>query len=318
MRKQNQIIAVVCADLHLSLKPPIARAGEPDWFEAMARPLREMKELADYNQVPIFCAGDVFDRWNPPPELINFALRELPKMYAVAGQHDLPHHSHEQIKRSAFWTMVMQDRITVVPPEGIYVQCTDSGTSCMLYGFGWNQPVQKPDKKFGCDRFVALLHEYKWLTSSTGFVGAMAEQRISHDPFLGFKTVIIGDNHRPFEVEAAQESTDGCYVFNCGGFMRRKSDDAHAPRIGVLFEDGRVRPHPLNTSKDVFVPVVQQSTKADAVGMEAFFHELRTLQGATLDYVAALKDMMKSERLSPGVRALLVAALEENDGGNGG
>ena len=29
------VIAVLCSDMHLSLKSPVARSAEPDWFQAM-------------------------------------------------------------------------------------------------------------------------------------------------------------------------------------------------------------------------------------------------------------------------------------------
>src|SRR4051812_12555947 len=64
-----------CSDIHLSHKPPIARSAEPCWYSAMQRQLDELRSVALELDVPIFVAGDIFDRWNPPPELINFAIR---------------------------------------------------------------------------------------------------------------------------------------------------------------------------------------------------------------------------------------------------
>ena len=115
------VIALLVGDIHLSAKAPLCRAKEPDWFEAMARPLMELVDLQ--KQIgkesdgipPILCAGDVFDRWNSPPELINFALEYLPpQMYSIPGQHDLPNHNYNEIDRSAYWTLVAANKITNV------------------------------------------------------------------------------------------------------------------------------------------------------------------------------------------------------------
>ena len=104
-------IAILCSDLHLSHRPPLARAREPDWYEAMMHPLDELDDLTGDN-LPVICGGDVFDKWNSPPELINFALAELPgTMESVAGQHDLPHHSWPERRKSAYWTLVESGKI---------------------------------------------------------------------------------------------------------------------------------------------------------------------------------------------------------------
>ena len=108
MRSKNteNIIAIFAADLHLSLKAPIWRSTEQDWFEAMLRPLVELRTLATLHNCPIVYAGDIFDKWNSPPELINFAIEHLPKGHAIPGQHDLPLHNYEDIRKSAYWTLV--------------------------------------------------------------------------------------------------------------------------------------------------------------------------------------------------------------------
>ena len=38
-KKSPQVLAILCSDLHLQMKPPVARSAEPDWFAAMRRPL---------------------------------------------------------------------------------------------------------------------------------------------------------------------------------------------------------------------------------------------------------------------------------------
>ena len=116
MRQKTRVVAIACADIHLQHTAPICRSGEPDWYAAMARPLEELRGLQENYDCPILCAGDVFNHWNNcPPELINWAIKHLPKMYAIPGQHDLPQHRLDDVRKSAYWTMVEAGVIENLP-----------------------------------------------------------------------------------------------------------------------------------------------------------------------------------------------------------
>jgi len=108
----SNVIAILCSDIHLCHTPPVARSAEPDWYVAMERQLDELRAVAEQHGAPIVCAGDIFDRWNSPPELINFAIQSSPKMHSIPGQHDLPHHRYEDMQRSAYWTLVAAGVLT--------------------------------------------------------------------------------------------------------------------------------------------------------------------------------------------------------------
>ena len=59
-RKPSDIAAILVADIHLSHSPPVARSAEENWYEAMARPLNQLRNLAEKWRAPVICAGDVF------------------------------------------------------------------------------------------------------------------------------------------------------------------------------------------------------------------------------------------------------------------
>jgi len=80
MQSESKVIAIICSDLHLSLKPPVFRSDEPDWFAAMQRPLDEIRRLQKHYGCDVLCCGDVFNDWNSSAELINWAVERLPKM----------------------------------------------------------------------------------------------------------------------------------------------------------------------------------------------------------------------------------------------
>ena len=45
--------------------------------------------------------ANIYTKW---PELINWAIKHLPPMLAVPGQHDLPYHDYKELGRSAYAT----------------------------------------------------------------------------------------------------------------------------------------------------------------------------------------------------------------------
>src|SRR5574340_1610341 len=76
-------VAILCSDIHLSHRPPLARACEDDWYGVQAGYLQQVFTLAGdvgkprgMRGVPIVIAGDIFDKPQPPVELVNFALRQ--------------------------------------------------------------------------------------------------------------------------------------------------------------------------------------------------------------------------------------------------
>ncbi len=135
---KTRTIAIAVADLHLSLNPPLARAAEPNWLDAMSRPLKELRELAEKLNVPILCSGDVLDRWNSSAELINFAIEHLPWMHAIPGQHDLPLHSLVDIHKSAYWTLVKAGNIWHINGK----QQDVAGFLGTVSAFPWGVPVE--------------------------------------------------------------------------------------------------------------------------------------------------------------------------------
>lgn len=213
--------------------------------------------LSRKGAIPIFCAGDIFDRWNSPPELINFAIKHLPTMYAVPGQHDLPLHNYQDIKKSAYWTLVEAGKVIDLKPyKPISVWPTGAKQPISVVGFPWGaqlkpfvsverngQPLTKAAKK------LAVVHSYCWIDGNS-YPGAPENKTAKEQmrQLAGFDVAVFGDNHKGFLV-----GTGDATAFNCGGFMRRKFDELdYKPQVGFMLETGQVVPHYLDTSKDEF------------------------------------------------------------------
>lgn len=308
MRQQDQVIAIVCADIHLTLRPPRARRKEEDWLKAMKRSLDELEGLAKYYKAPILCAGDIFDHWKVEPELINFALGNLPEMIAIPGQHDLPLHNHKLIKKSAFWTLVLAGKIHPVFPKRPFVQ-----GNLMVCGFPYGMPLKSTTTDKSNFYKIALVHAYLW-KEGYAYQGAAAEAEVSHihKHVTGYHAVIYGDNHSGFK-----EIVNGVPIFNCGTFFRRRTtDERYYPTVGLVCSSGAIISHRLCISKDAIETAIDIEEEDLRYGtlLEAddLVAGMLSLQNRQYDFAEALKIAMQNQRIKPGVKRIILEVLERD------
>ncbi len=302
----KEVVAILCSDLHLSQKPPLARSSEEDWFKAMARSLRQLLDLSVQYQAPPICSGDLFDRWNAPAELINFALANAPHMYALPGQHDLPNHSYKDIRRSAYWTLVEAGKIENIPPLGeVNIQGVQP---IRLHGFPFGFPIQPLDNPHDLILEIAVVHSYWWI-KNTGYHNAPDSSRVGmhKDRFRGYDVVVIGDNHTPWHCKVGDT-----LLWNNGGFMRRKIDEVdYQPSVGLLHADGTITRHFLDCSKDKFLEPEKRTGVLELEGMQDFIEEVNQLSDSVIDFEDALKRFCHRKRIHPDVRKYVLQAMEK-------
>jgi len=282
----KQVISIHCADMHLRQTAPVARSAEPDWFEAMGRYTKQLKELQnDYNGVPVFCSGDVFHKWNSTPELINWAIRNLPTMYCVPGQHDLPHHSYEFSRKSAYETLVLAGRIKNI--EGMMLV-----NDMAVYGFGWTEDVWPPD--LSSRTKVAIIHDYIWVNGKK-YSGAPNEAKLEgwKNRLKGYDAAFFGDNHKGFVRKIGD-----CNVMNCGCLFPSNSDEIdYKPAVGLLFDDGSIERILLDTLQDKWLTDDVITGDRDDVKFARLLEELNSVVHDTgVDFTEAINKALKSSK----------------------
>lgn len=298
-----QSIAILASDIHLSHKPPIFRSEEPDWYATQKRYLDELAGLASERVVPIVYAGDIFDKWNSPAELINFAIDNLPPGCAIPGQHDLPNHRYEDIQKSAYWTL---HKAEVIDDLGrTFVR----NNQLALFPFPWGKTVQPASDTFDIYEGVmlAIVHSYIWQDEKTCYPGAVLSQHVKGYDLTGYDAAVFGDNHKGFIARY-----NDCNIMNCGTFMIRKSDErAYRPMVGILYEDGSIKPYYLDTSKDVYCEseIVEKVEKVQQ-HFDHFIQDLRTLGMDALDFRQAIKHRLDNENVSLQVRQAVLEAID--------
>lgn len=287
--RDKSVIAVLCSDIHLSMKPPVCRGLDvDDWFAVMADYLDQLKDAASSHHVPVVCAGDIFDKWNAPAELINFAIANLPEgVYAIPGQHDLPEHNYSEMNRSAYGTLVEAGAIIDLREP------TQASASLMLHPFPWGfdiEPLEKQDDDF---IHLAVIHKYCWKAGKS-YPGAPETQQASayRKQLKGYHAALFGDNHKGFTAKAGK-----CSVLNNGGFMRRKKDEIdYQPCIGLLYEDGTVARMELDISIDSFDTNPEYESDETDFNLNEFIKELDNLGEGDLDFVEQVKRVLETKQ----------------------
>jgi len=318
-----KVIAVTCSDIHLTLTAPISRSTEPDWLEAQGRVLDQVRAISEEHQAPIIYAGDIFHKYNAPPELINWAMRRLPFGYAVPGQHDLPLHNYDDIKKSAYWTLVESGKLidlewSVPVWEETFGEIYSRNCELMLHGFPWGKDIRFPNdvsfEQYRNPIHLAVVHKYIWKAGKT-YVGAPEQEKLSaYESILkGFDAATFGDNHKAFDGVAGD-----CAVINTGCLIRRKADEINnRPTVGLVYmlENGSVQtmPHYLDTSEDLWS--LDESMTADAElvkeDMGRFLKELRSLNSDEYNFKDAVTQFLATNKVSEGVKSILVEVLED-------
>tara|TARA_A100000171_G_scaffold53079_1_gene76342 strand:+ start:22038 stop:22949 length:912 start_codon:yes stop_codon:yes gene_type:complete len=303
------VIAIMVSDLHLTLNAPICRK-EDDWLDVQAGYLQQLKTLQEeHSNCPIFCAGDIFDKWNPPHELVNFALEHLPdNMLTVPGQHDLPNHRIEDMHRSGYGVLVNCGKISDLSGGACEYLLFDT----IVRGFGWGEEIEPLEASSKFRNMVLMAHEYIWIRGKS-YPGASNNAKLTDKKssrFFNYTHALFGDNHKGFLTKCGK-----CQVYNNGTFIRRKSDEiVYEPTVALLYEEGDVQIHHLDTRKDEFVDA-ELFVEKESVDITQFIEELKGMQESGLNFVEAVENHIRSDgkKLSKETKNYIIKALKDDE-----
>lgn len=306
----GHIVAILTADIHFSHVPPLMRSGEPDWYEVMYRSWQEIKFLQSQYMCPVIIAGDITHKWNEPAELISFIIRMFSnvEVYACAGNHDLPNHSHDEIQRSALWTVFESKKIKLLSNEPLELDFI------RLHGFPWGTKLEplidRMDKKNDMLLDVAICHHFVW-TKDTGYEGAPEDCRLKNikEKLKGYDVALLGDNHHT----VFRPSNDEVTIFNPGTLMRRTAHDLdHKPCVGLLHANGEIKVHYLDTSKDIYLNKDEMAKmKKDKANFSDFVDGLTNLGDSEFDFPSAIKAFLQRTDISDATRKQVIKMMND-------
>lgn len=309
MSTVRQDVAAICvADIHLSLNPPLWRSNESDWFAAMKRSLDEIVFLQKEYDCPVLCAGDIFHKWNSLPEVVNFAIDNLPdKMYCIPGQHDLPLHNLDDIEKSAYWTLVQAGKIT-----NINDLINIASSEITLYGTPFGKKI-KPITHESTFLQIAVVHEYTWIKGHS-YPGASKDSLLGYKAVLyhdqkwkGYDIVIYGDNHKGFQATNNKKTT---WFWNCGSLMRRNSDQInYNPRIGIIYKDGTMAPQHLQLHNEKYLEISDEHIGEDLIDLKQLIRELEKLDSNDLDFREMMEQHLKKNNINKSICNIILKAM---------
>ena len=307
----TETIAILCSDIHFSRNPPAARSSEPDWYKAMGRQWDEVYEISNNGQLPIIIAGDIFDRWNSPPELINFVIdvfSPFADVLAIPGQHDLPNHVYEERYRSAYGTLERAGAIRNL--DNCNGVALNDNADAWLFPFPWGLEIEGVEKEDPPPPAkVAVCHSFICFEAS--FPGSEEQTVEKYLPKLkGYDVAVFGDNHRGFKYWAEDSDTKeqiGLTILNCGTFYRRHSTEIdYKPMVGLLQSDGTIKTHYLDVSQDEFLSKSDLKDKIEETAeFRELMDELKQLGPDSLDFRQALRCYMERQDTDPVVREVV-------------
>ena len=300
-------IACLTSDWHLSHTAPVARSAETDWYSVQLRYVNQVKEIA--GDLPIICAGDLFDKCGAgnkliPNELINWSIEHLPHLFGIPGQHDLYGHNYDDIHKSAYWTLVQAGKITDLKPN-MAKPIPVKSKGLWAYGCPWGAKVKTPEPTPHFTGIkLAVIHAYIW-TSKHKHPAATNDTNKSRwaERLRGYDAAVFGDNHDGWV------SDIGTPVINTGTLMRRKQDERHyQPHVGLLYDDGHIERVPLDCSEDKFIDVTLLREAFESEGrIEELLEYLRGVSSEEITFEDAVRRAM--DGVSPVAAQLIEGVL---------
>lgn len=266
-------IAIFVSDIHLREQAP--RSRKDDFWNTQWDKLSQIKNIAEnYNTdwgVPIFCSGDLFHHWKPSPELLSKAIVNLPFMYVIPGQHDLPNHNIDLLHKSGLDTLEKANAIKIIRDEPIVFNFHRKGVSNFIVcAFQWGKQIEEIS---GTAQFksVAMIHQLitEGKDQLTEYGNGSTADSIMKKA-KGFDLIVAGDNHKTFSVKKGNQ-----ILINPGSMMRNNIDQIdHKPCV-YLWDGEDVEPVYLSIKEDVFDLTKKDTEFEKTLKINAFIEHLK-------------------------------------------
>lgn len=257
---------IITADWHIRNTRPRCRIDE-DWIKTQQRALNQIAEICENKNAPLMVVGDIFNSNSDTSfECINMVQKladYIGGIYILAGNHDLPYHSSENIDKSAIGVLLQSENVFKIEDysDEFSAPNFDEERNSMLYMFIHTLTIPSKDKPefIECETPESLLEKYptaKW--------------------------IFTGDYHKNFVYKK-----DGRYVINPGCLIRQVSDMKDY-QCGVYFVD---------TEKEIieFIPIIDNEELVNdeyiirenerEVRIESFVNKLKDVESVSLDFI---------------------------------
>ena len=291
--KHKKPDAILCADIHLREKKPIARTD--DYYKTQWRKLKFISDLQEKYGCAIINAGDLFNHWKPSPQLLTETMQFFPKgdFYTIYGQHDLPNHNLKLAYRSGIATLQEAKRVIVLHGRHygqgeMILNYTDmDGNPPKFQMLVWHYMTYKDEKPFPQHKGPSALRILK--------------------KYPQYDLIVTGDNHIPFV-----EEYKGRMLVNPGSMMRITAKQIdHKPRVYLWYAD-------TNTVTPVYLPIEEGVISREHIDkvqdrddrIDAFITKLSGDWEAEMSFEDNLKKAVNANKIPKLVQDIIYKAIE--------
>jgi DNA repair exonuclease SbcCD nuclease subunit len=282
------------ADWHLRGERPRCRT-DLDWLESQRRDVAYIVEMANKHADMLVIAGDIFHLPRVATEVVNMALEELGRakvpVQILAGNHDLPYHSYENVERCSFGTLRRAGFLQEI-----------SGPSYPICG--WPFGLDK-----ACPSPVRVLHRLVFPNAEARpieGIGFTAEEILAEFPES--RLIITGDYHHSFVFEGENGRTlinPGCINIQAADMI------GYQPVIALVDTDThKCSWFQIPAAADsVVTDEYLTEAKARDERIEAFLDAVAKGGGVTLSFTDNVE--RKSVGLKKGVQSKVYSIMRE-------
>lgn len=279
---------LVVADLHLRHDRPICRADE-DWMKSQETDLGNIQKIIkEKGCEEVWLLGDIFHRPVEPPEVVNLAIDAFSywhhshgngcSIYAIAGNHDLEHHSLKNWQKSSLSNLF---GMWMIHPFGDRPQSIDIGA----YDFGDEDKEENPHSSdvVLCHKLVFKDDKMKGLITN----GWTAEDMVKKFPSA--VTILMGDYHEGWDTKIGntQLAMIGCMNIQSGKLKDYK------PRVAI-FDDETFELEfvelPQDHVKITTEHLVEQKLRDDK--LERCMNAMEKCESMEFDFVENLRELV--------------------------
>lgn len=257
---------IITADWHIRNTKPRCRVDE-DWIKTQQKALNQIAEICENKNAPLMVVGDIFNSNSDTSfECINMVQKladYIGGIYILAGNHDLPFHSSENIDKSAIGVLLQSENIYKIEDysDDFSAPNFDEERNPMPYMFIHTLTIPSKDKPdfIQCETPESLLEKYptaKW--------------------------IFTGDYHRNFVYEK-----NGRYVINPGCLIRQVSDmkDYQSGAYFVDTEKQIIEFIPIIDNEELVNDeyIIRENEREERI--ESFVNKLKDVESVSLDFI---------------------------------
>lgn len=298
--------AVLCSDLHIRPDTPACR--KDDYGKAQESKIDFILDLCKKYDCKMLVSGDfghksLNDGW--PTELLRWAIDKFKEVRPVVipGQHDLPSHRIENIKKSGIGVLHAAGAIQIINEPTSFL--SGSGHEFVIFPFPYGMPMEAPQEPVRCP-LIAMTHQMV-INKKTLWPGQEGFEYGNQllKKFKSFDVILSGDNHQSFDNEL-----DGRFLVNPGSMMRMTLDQKeHEP--AVYLWDGtnkKIQRVLLPIEADVIDERYEEKnlqSELQRKRLESFISKVRQDVEIELSFEDNLKKYFKKHRTEQDVQQLI-------------